>query len=290
MNNQDLFPAEVESNLGKELQRLSTVILESEIVKLQTNYLPLKINGLSDKEGYQKVFDALQIMKKHRLLIESTRKELKQDALEYGRSIDSKAKEIRALVDPIENHLLGERKAIDDEVEQIKFKKEYDSLVISVWDEAQEANEQFNDLLAETAQLEKQMAEQAAKEAELKEREEQIARKEREEQIRKEEQAKAEQSVAIAQEKAKRDARETAEQERVAHLIKEADEQREKDQAPDIEKVKEYVSALMAVGVPVLRDPALQDNFTAFQERFKKALINYIDTVLLKVFPVKENN
>jgi len=97
---------------------------EQAIAKLKTDYLVLKINGLDDKKGYQAVDTARKDVKTKRVEVEKRRKELKADALEYGRKVDNIAKEITTKLEEIENHLISEQKAIDDEIAKIRAEKE----------------------------------------------------------------------------------------------------------------------------------------------------------------------
>lgn len=50
---------------------------------------------LSIKENYVMVHDAVSYIRKHRSAVENHRKDLKHDALEYGRKVDSAAREIK---------------------------------------------------------------------------------------------------------------------------------------------------------------------------------------------------
>lgn len=93
---------------------------DAAIDKLAKEYLPLVIDGLDDTAGYAKVHRARMDVKNKRVAVERVRKELKADALDYGRKVDAEAKRLTALLAPIEEHLLSEEKAVDDEKERIK--------------------------------------------------------------------------------------------------------------------------------------------------------------------------
>lgn len=94
------------------------------IEEMQKQYLPLKINGIDDRAGYLAVREARLKVKAARIEVEKTRKELKEDALKYGRMVDGEAKRITAMLTPIEDHLEAQEKAVDDERERIKLEKE----------------------------------------------------------------------------------------------------------------------------------------------------------------------
>ena len=91
------------------------------IEELKQNFLPLKIDSIDDKDGYNAVSKALRFVVNKRNLIEDKRKELKADSLTYGRAVDARAKEITAMLCPIEEHLKSEKTKIDNlllEIEQ----------------------------------------------------------------------------------------------------------------------------------------------------------------------------
>ena len=106
----------------KELVKFD--ITEAAIEKIKADYMPLMINGLDDREGYQAVHDARIIVKGKRVAIEKRRKELKEDSLAFGRAIDAEAKRITSHLTPIESYLESLEVAIDQEKEHIKKEKE----------------------------------------------------------------------------------------------------------------------------------------------------------------------
>lgn len=101
-----------------ELTRFSPT--DAAIAELAKAYLPLTISGVDDAAGYEAVHQARMDVKGKRVEIEKTRKELKADAIAFGRKVDDAAKRLTTLLRPIESHLLQEEKAIDDEKDRIK--------------------------------------------------------------------------------------------------------------------------------------------------------------------------
>lgn len=95
-------------------------ITDAVIEKMRENYMPLKISGINDKENFTAVHEARMVVKNHRVRVEQRRKELKVDALEYGRRVDGEAKRIFNLLEPIEKHLQMEENRITEEKERIK--------------------------------------------------------------------------------------------------------------------------------------------------------------------------
>lgn len=92
---------------------------DTAIAEMRSQYMALKVNGIDDKEGLKAVHDARMIVKAKRVEVEKKRKELKADALEYGRKVDAEAKRITALLTPIEDHLQHEEDIVTREKERI---------------------------------------------------------------------------------------------------------------------------------------------------------------------------
>ena len=105
-------------DVEQELTRFG--IADAAIEELGKRYLPLKIDGLDDKKNYAMVHSARMIVRSKRTDIERVRKELKADALEFGRKVDGEAKRLTALLEPIETHLEQQEFAIDTERERLK--------------------------------------------------------------------------------------------------------------------------------------------------------------------------
>lgn len=76
------------------------------------------------EDGIGKVEEAHKAVKKLNANIEKTRKELKAGALEYGRTVDSIAKQLTEKVDSVESKLKAERDAYDAIEKAEKAKKE----------------------------------------------------------------------------------------------------------------------------------------------------------------------
>lgn len=93
---------------------------DAAIAKLAEKYLPLTIDGVNDKQGFKAVHDARMVVKKTRVAVEQTRKELKADALRYGQTVDAEARRLTALLEPIESHLQAEEDAVEQAKQKIK--------------------------------------------------------------------------------------------------------------------------------------------------------------------------
>ena len=101
-------------------------ITEQALALLETTYSIEKLqkieNHLSDKQNYKTVHDAVSYIRKQRGAVESHRKNLKSDALEYGKKVDSAAREIKERLLAVEIPWKGAKAAFDTAVEIEKRK------------------------------------------------------------------------------------------------------------------------------------------------------------------------
>ena len=101
-----------------ELTKFSA--LASELTALAKQYQGLMIQGIEDKSGYQAVHEARIAVRDKRISVEKTRKTIKEEALQWGRAVDSEAKRLMAILEPVEAHLTKQEDAIDAERQRIK--------------------------------------------------------------------------------------------------------------------------------------------------------------------------
>ena len=104
--------------IAKELEKFN--VTDATIAKLTADYMALTVRDATDDNGYKIVKSARMEVVHLRGKIEKTRVILKADSLEYGRRVDGEAKRITALLAPIETHLIGQEKIVDDEKARIK--------------------------------------------------------------------------------------------------------------------------------------------------------------------------
>jgi type IV secretory pathway TrbL component len=91
---------------GRAVQELSTF---NSLIETVIPYGDLTVA----EDGIGKVEEAHKAVKRLSASIEKKRKELKADALEYGRTVDSIAKQLTEKVDGVESKLKAEREAFD---------------------------------------------------------------------------------------------------------------------------------------------------------------------------------
>jgi len=106
-----------------ELKVIKYDITTAAIEKMRAEYMPLTVSGLDDEAGLELVHKARMEVKGHRVSVEKRRKELKADALAWGKKVDSEAKRITALLEPIETHLQTEEEKVTKELERIRQEK-----------------------------------------------------------------------------------------------------------------------------------------------------------------------
>ena len=116
------IPSSFDQLIQRELVKFDIVV--PAVNELAKEFLPLKIQSVEDKEGYSEVTKALRFIVSKRTAVEDKRKELKADSLAYGRAVDARAKEITALLEPIESHLKDEKNRIDTVIERLKAEEE----------------------------------------------------------------------------------------------------------------------------------------------------------------------
>jgi len=94
------------------------------IEQLREDYMEIIVSGPDDDAGFQSADTALKRVIRLRTSVEKTRKELKADALKYGKVVDAEARRIRELIEPIESHLKQQADIVRLERARIKAEAE----------------------------------------------------------------------------------------------------------------------------------------------------------------------
>ena len=87
---------------------------KAELTKLEF-YKELTVSGPMDDDGFKAVHSARMVVKNHRVGIDKREKELKEDANKWRKLVGDRAKELRAILEPIESHLTAQEKIVTDE-------------------------------------------------------------------------------------------------------------------------------------------------------------------------------
>lgn len=241
-------------------------VTEADIATLSDECMALKVASVVDKEGYKIVKKAHSSIRRARVEVEDKRRELKKESLDFGRGVDARAKELTALITPIEEHLVEQKKIIEDE--ELRIVNENARIAQEVIDKAEaikkkeEEDRQAQikaDQETENKRLEGIRKEQEAKGKELQDKEDKIDAKNKQiadDKIRLELEAQKKIDIAKAQEDAR------AEAEKEQERLKE--EKAEKDKAlkialdyatailPDNEKLKALADTIDAIKMPAL--------------------------------------
>lgn len=98
-------------------------VTDAGIAELEAKHRGLVV-AHGDKKGYLALTQAIAEVRTARTDVEKRRKELKQDALEYGRLVDSTARQITERLEAIEGPLKANKEQIDAENERIRKEKE----------------------------------------------------------------------------------------------------------------------------------------------------------------------
>lgn len=98
-------------------------VTDAGIAELEAKHRGLVV-AHGDKKGYLALTQAIAEVRTARTDVEKRRKELKQDALDYGRLVDSTAKAITERLEAIEGPLKANKEQIDAENERIRKEKE----------------------------------------------------------------------------------------------------------------------------------------------------------------------
>lgn len=94
------------------------------ISEMNKQYLPMKINGPEDKEGYKAVHEGIQQYVKARVLVEKHAKQVREKAVKFQKDVIAEEKRVIGLMAPGEEHLRAERKAVDDIQAALKAEEE----------------------------------------------------------------------------------------------------------------------------------------------------------------------
>jgi len=248
---------------------------KADLIKLADKYKSLEIKGIDDRIGYNIVDEARKDLKKKRVELTKTGKELRDEANQFAKKVISIEKELVAIIEPLELELKAKQDEIDLIIEKNKRKallpdriEKLKSINVEISeDEILEMdsdtflaffNEHKEYYLAEKErklQEEKDKIEEQKKIEELKkQREEEIerakkeaaenAKKEAEEhakKIQEEKDAETARKIKEAEDKAKK-----AEEDRIRADLerKLEDERKEKEEQERIEKEKQEKAAL----------------------------------------------
>lgn len=202
-----------------------------------------QLKGITAKTPYKDLSKAISVVRTLRGEVETTRKALKKDALEYGRAVDAEAKRITTALRDIEDPIKAIKRSIDEE--KARKKREAEEAAAKAKREAEEAERAERQRLFD----EQQAAAKAEREAE----EARLAQER--EALKAEREALDAERAKIEAEKAERRAAQEAE-ERAEREAVEAEERRIRAEQirPDAQKAIGFCKALEDIEGPQVRD------------------------------------
>ena len=105
-------------------------VTEDTIDDMAARMLSLKVNGLTDKKGFELVDTARKECVKARGAITKEHKELKEESLRAGQALDAEKRRLIAKVEQVEVHLEAELQAV--KIEQERIQKEKDDAAYAI--------------------------------------------------------------------------------------------------------------------------------------------------------------
>ncbi|AMV34377.1 hypothetical protein VN12_19790 [Pirellula sp. SH-Sr6A] len=96
-------------------------VSDAKIDEIRAEFTGIKI---LDSKDYERCTKAIAVCRTLRTDVEKCRKELKEDALEYGRRVDAEAKRLTKRLEEIEEPLKAEKSRVDEEKERVKREAE----------------------------------------------------------------------------------------------------------------------------------------------------------------------
>jgi len=94
------------------------------IAREKAAIMAIRIKGIDDETGIATAKEHRKTVVGWRISVEKTRKEAKAEFLEAGRKVDQKAKDIQALIEPLELHLNEQLEDIETQLRLIAKQKE----------------------------------------------------------------------------------------------------------------------------------------------------------------------
>lgn len=106
----------------KQLSLVSFTPKKAELELIVKEAKDLTISGINDRKGYDLVHSKRMELKKTRIQISKTGKELRTEAIAFQRAVIEKEKELISMIAPVETDLETKEKTIDEEKERVKRK------------------------------------------------------------------------------------------------------------------------------------------------------------------------
>ncbi len=261
----------------------------TEARELVQGAMDIKVKDENDFENMEKARERRLSIRKVRIGVENIRKSLKEQSLREGRAIDGMANIIKALVEPVEDYLIGQEKyaeelakAKKDKVEEervSKLSKFVDNLVegYTLHPDTM-SSDTFNTLLknSEIAFDAQKKAEEEAEElnkkveADKKAEEELIRAENKKLKVQMEKEAKEKQELARKL-KEKEEAEAKVKKAKADEEAKVMEQERKKALAPDKEKILALADQVAGIEMPSVKDERAMKILVNFRQAMKNA-------------------
>lgn len=123
-NKSEPLPAKIDTEAQIKLEVAKFNLADSAIAEFNKKYGKLKIKSVDDKEGYNEVKEAWNIVRSSRTGLEKKGKSLRDNYTLITKAISTEEKRLIGLLEPLEDSLYEKWKAIDAEKEKVKKEKE----------------------------------------------------------------------------------------------------------------------------------------------------------------------
>ena len=273
-------------------------ITDAAIQTMEKKYMPLIVRDVDDKDGFKAVHEARIVVRDKRNEVEKRRKELKAEALAWGRKVDTEAKRIFGKLKPIEDHLQEQEAIVVEEKKRRKREKEeaerrrvqamyeelakygkvmafdevaslsdveYTTLLVQAKNEHARAEAEKKRQEKEREEFEKKRKAQEEKERKLREEQERleaekrrIEEEKRKEQERKEREEFERKAKEEAQKEAERKAKEEAERKEAERIRKEKEAEEERQRQEALRPDKHKIAAYFE-SLLSIPEPELKD-------------------------------
>lgn len=218
---------------------------DAAISEMAANFLTIKVSGPTDKANADLARSRRLEVKRMRVSVEKTRKELKEDSLRFGKAVDTEAKRITALLTPIEDHLQAQEETVTKHQERLeaeaRAKEEAERRA-----REQAAAEERAKLDAERAKLDEERRQFEAEKARIE------AERQKQEEIRQAAESAAQRAAFETEQRLKREADERAARELAEAAAK-----------PDREKLLALAKQIREISLPAVDGVAAQEVVTA---------------------------
>lgn len=113
-----------------ETELVKANITDQVIAKMKEDYMPLKVNDVYDKVGFEAVNTARKEVKKFRVSVEKILKSVREPAVAFQKAVVAKEKEIVAKISEVEDYLTSQEDIYNRVLPEVVTDDDYDTKTI----------------------------------------------------------------------------------------------------------------------------------------------------------------